>query len=81
MLRMMAVDLGASSGRAMIGEFDGLRLEGEAYARALKRAGVRAKLIRYSGVEHAFIDKIGLYPQAEDCMAEIAKWALESCGR
>jgi hypothetical protein len=23
-------------------------------------------------MDHAFVDKIGLYPQAEDCMEEIA---------
>jgi acetyl esterase len=53
-------------------EFDFLRLEGEAYARKLIRAGVPAKLIRYNGMDHGFIDKIGLYPQAEDCIQEIA---------
>ncbi|OCT15734.1 alpha/beta hydrolase [Paenibacillus pectinilyticus] len=54
-------------------EYDYLRLEGEAYARRLIRAGVPTKMIRYNGVDHAFMDKIGLYPQAEDCMNEIAK--------
>jgi len=54
-------------------EYDYLRLQGEAYARKLTKAGVKTKVIRYSGVDHAFIDKIGVYPQAEDCMNEIAK--------
>lgn len=54
-------------------EYDYLRLEGEAYARKLIRSGVKTKMIRYNGVDHAFMDKIGLYPQAEDCMNEIAK--------
>jgi acetyl esterase len=54
-------------------EFDYLRLEGEAYARKLARFGVRTKLVRYEGVDHAFIDRIGSCPQAEDCMNEIAK--------
>lgn len=53
-------------------EFDGLRLENEAYARKLARSGVKTKLIQYNGTDHAFMDKIGLYPQAEDCMNEIA---------
>lgn len=30
-------------------------------------------MIQYKGMDHAFIDKIGDYPQAEDCMNEIAK--------
>ena len=54
------------------GEFDFLRLENEAYARKLARSGVKTTVIRYNGVDHAFMDKIGLYPQAEDCMTEIA---------
>ncbi|RNB89691.1 alpha/beta hydrolase [Brevibacillus fluminis] len=53
-------------------EFDYLRLECEAYARKLSRSGVRTKLIQYNGMDHAFIDKLGIYPQAEDCMGEIA---------
>jgi acetyl esterase/lipase len=54
------------------GEFDFLRLENEAYARKLARSGVKTTVIRYNGVDHAFMDKIGQYPQAEDCMTEIA---------
>lgn len=57
----------------MTAEYDFLRLEGEAYARKLARSGVKVKLIQYNGMDHAFIDKIGEYPQAEDCMNEIAK--------
>lgn len=53
-------------------EYDALRLEAEAFARKLTRASVRTRLIRYNGMDHAFIDKIGLYPQAEDCIEEIA---------
>ncbi|WP_337441798.1 alpha/beta hydrolase [Paenibacillus faecalis] len=58
-------------------EYDFLRLEGEAYARKLQSSGVPVTLIRYNGLDHAFMDKIGLYPQAEDCMAEIAKQAAK----
>lgn len=54
-------------------EYDFLRLENEAYARKLQRSGVPVRIIRYNGLDHAFMDKIGLYPQAEECMAEIAK--------
>jgi acetyl esterase len=53
-------------------EYDALRLEAEAFARKLTRARVRTRLIRYNGMDHAFMDKIGLYPQAEDCIEEIA---------
>ena len=64
-------------------EYDYLRVEGEAYGmllknevlknEVLKNAEVDVKMIRYSGMDHAFIDKIGEYPQAEDAMKEIAK--------
>ena len=30
-------------------------------------------MIRYQGVDHAFLDKVGDYPQAEDCAKEIAE--------
>jgi len=53
-------------------EYDALRLEAEGFARKLRRASVRTRVIRYRGMDHAFVDKIGLYPQAEDCMEEIA---------
>lgn len=55
------------------GEFDYLRLEGEAYAKKLARAGVKTRYLQYRGMEHAFLDKLGLYPQAEDSLDEIAK--------
>ncbi|MFD0697744.1 alpha/beta hydrolase [Paenibacillus sp. GCM10027628] len=54
-------------------EYDYLRLECESYARKLSRSGVSTKLIQYNGMDHAFLDKTGLYPQAEDCVNEIAK--------
>lgn len=59
-------------------EFDGLRLEGEAYARKLALSGANVRLIRYNGTDHAFMDKFGLYPQAEDCLTEIARWLTET---
>lgn len=58
-------------------EYDYLRLEGEAYARKLSEAGIPTRLIQYRGMDHAFMDKLGDYPQAEDCMNEIAKGLKE----
>ena len=58
-------------------EYDYLRLEGEAYARKLSGAGVPTRLVQYRGMDHAFMDKLGDYPQAEDCMNEIAKGLKE----
>jgi acetyl esterase/lipase len=56
------------------GEFDCLRLDGEAYARKLSAAGVPVRTVRYLGMGHAFAEGIGVQPQAEDCMAEISRF-------
>ncbi|WP_052356858.1 alpha/beta hydrolase [[Clostridium] dakarense] len=56
----------------VVGEYDFIRVQGEAYSKRLKEANVNCRTIRYRGMDHAFIDKLGLYPQAEDCMNEIA---------
>lgn len=53
-------------------EYDGLKIEGKAYAARLAAAGVDTTYICYKGMDHAFMDKYGLYPQAEDLMTEIA---------
>lgn len=54
-------------------EYDFLRIQGEVYAKRLHESGVDVRLIRYQGMDHAFLDKCGVYPQAEDCLNEIAK--------
>lgn len=56
-----------------VAEFDGLRLQGEFYASQLKKAGIETKVLRYKGVTHAFLDKLGYLPQSEDLCIEIAK--------
>lgn len=56
-----------------VAEFDGLRLQGEFYAKQLKEAGVDTTCYRYKGMTHAFIDKLGHVAQAEDLCIEIAK--------
>ncbi len=53
-------------------EFDGLRIQTEHYGRLLEAASVPVKIIRYKGVIHAFIDRLGFVPQAEDLCIEIA---------
>lgn len=61
-------------------EYDALRLEGEAYAKKLSEAGVKTRIIRYCGMDHAFMDKYGIYPQAEDMMDEIASGFRRAIG-
>jgi acetyl esterase/lipase len=54
-------------------EFDGLRIQSEVYSKQLAEAGVPVKTIRYKGCTHAFIDRLGFVPQAEDLCIEIAE--------
>jgi acetyl esterase len=62
------------------GEFDFLRIEDEAYARKLISSGVPARLVRFSGLSHGFIDQIGVEPQAEICVSEICKFMEATLG-
>lgn len=58
-------------------EFDGLRIQTEFYAKQLKDAGVDVTCYRYKGMTHAFIDKLGFVPQAEDLASIIAECIVE----
>ena len=57
-------------------EFDGLRLQGEFYAKKLADAGVSVRTLRYKGSTHAFFDKLGAVPQAKDLCEEISQALL-----
>lgn len=59
------------------GEHDFLAFECIAYARHAVKAGVPIKTIVYRGLGHGFADQIGVMPQAEDLMAEIAEMMRE----
>lgn len=56
------------------GEHDFLTIESLAYAKKLKDHGVDVTFTYYCGLGHAYIDNIGNYPQAEDCMIDIANF-------
>jgi acetyl esterase len=52
---------------------DPLRDEGEAYARALSNAGVRATLTRYPGMIHGFFSMTDPLDHARDALAEVGR--------
>lgn len=58
-------------------EFDGLRIQTEFYAKQLQDAEVNVTCYRYKGMTHAFIDKLGFVPQAED-LANIISDAIKN---
>lgn len=57
----------------IFGEHDMLVFEDFAYAKHAVKVGVPIKTIVYRGLGHGFADQIGVMPQAEDCILEIAK--------
>lgn len=61
----------------LLAEYDGLRLEGEFYAKQLMEAGVPVRVIRYRGVCHAFFDQLGILPQTEAALNEIVGLLLQ----
>ncbi len=71
----MLADSHAGLPRALVvgAEFDGLRVQTEFYAEQLAQAGVEVKCLRYKGMTHAFMDKLGHVAQAEDLCIEIAE--------
>ncbi|GEL15907.1 alpha/beta hydrolase [Pediococcus cellicola] len=61
----------------MVGEFDPLRLQGEAFYQKMKLAGGNIQYIRYNGMVHAFMDKVGDFRQANDALQEAIQFVLK----
>lgn len=56
----------------IFGEHDFLVFEDFAYAQTLTKAGANLKTTIYRGLGHGFADQVGVMPQAEDCLKDIA---------
>ena len=56
------------------GEHDFLTIESLAYAKKLKDLGVDTTFTYYCGLGHAYLDHVGNYPQAEDCVLDIGEF-------
>ncbi|WP_347290231.1 alpha/beta hydrolase [Kluyvera georgiana] len=52
------------------GEFDPLRLQVEAFVAKARAAGAAVTYVRYCAMVHAFMDKVGVLPQAETLLRD-----------
>lgn len=57
----------------VIGEYDFLRISADIFAKKCLKAEKLKRAIRYQGCDHGFFDMLGILPQAEDIILEIAK--------
>ena len=64
-LNLMAYDLGASSGRAMLGEFDGKKIEMQV------KEGDRVLYSKYAGTEISFGEKKYVVVRQTDILAVV----------
>lgn len=59
------------------GEHDMLAAEDTAFAKKAAAVGAPCRTMIYEGTLHGFADQIGVLPQSEDCVREIAAWMRE----
>ncbi len=79
---LRAADLsGLPSAHVVTAEFDPLRDEGEAYASALRDAGVRVVAKRYDGMIHGFLGMTEAIDDAERMVTEVATELREAFAR
>lgn len=76
------VDVSAESPVTFIssGEHDFLTTESIAYGKKLKDVGVDVTFTYYCGLGHAYLDHVGNYPQAEDCVDDMIAFIEKNRG-
>ena len=55
------------------GEYDFLRLCSDDFVKRARSEGVNVKSVRYLGCDHGFMEKVGVLPQAEESLIEMAQ--------
>ncbi|QAS52313.1 alpha/beta hydrolase [Halobacillus litoralis] len=58
-------------------EFDFLRIQGEEFSTQQLEAGVPVLHFKYKGMDHAFVRKLGYYPQSADAIKEVSSHFLQ----
>ncbi len=54
------------------GEYDYLRLLSDIFVKRALEAGVEVRSLRYLGCDHGFMEKVGVLPQAEEVLLDLA---------
>ena len=55
------------------GEYDFLRLCNDDFVKRAHEQGVKIRSVRYLGCDHGFMEKVGVLPQAEESLIEMAE--------
>lgn len=54
------------------GEYDFLRLSSDAFVKRAIADGIKVRSLRYLGCDHGFMEKVGILPQAEEVLLDMA---------
>ena len=54
------------------GEYDFLRLCNDDFVKRAHEQGVKIRSVRYLGCDHGFMEKVGVLPQAEEVLLDLA---------
>lgn len=55
------------------GEYDFLRICSDAFVKRAVESGIQVRSLRYLGCDHGFMEKVGVLPQAEEVLLDMAE--------